>query len=364
MTGATVRAHSLAIALVSGAMVASLAIPLAQRLDNAAVETRTLTRALDQEIADLAGRGRASWIVWRAPLVAGPRRLCCRDEGRCRLERGSGVSMSMDDLNAARAERVMLEPPEEFLIFVRVEAGQVGRVRTFTPECAIDAGGMPVVRLEGVVPTEGLAWLSAQVNASAAESGDRYDRVAKTALAAVALHDVPEADAALESFMAAAQPAQLREDATFWIGSARGDSGVRLLARVIAADSSVDVREKAVFGLSVSRSPASLPALIASATRDANADVRSRALFWLANRAGKEATETIAGAITNDPDTEVKKKAVFALSQLPKDEGVPRLIDVARTNRNPAVRKQAMFWLGQSNDPRAVQFFAEVLAGK
>jgi HEAT repeat protein len=52
---------------------------------------------------------------------------------------------------------------------------------------------------------------------------------------------------------------------------------------------------------------------------------------------------------------------VFALSQLPKDEGVPLLIKVARTNSNPAVRKQAMFWLAQSKDPRAVEFFAEIL---
>ena len=37
------------------------------------------------------------------------------------------------------------------------------------------------------------------------------------------------------------------------------------------------------------------------------------------------------------------------------------LIDIARSNRNPAVRKQAMFWLGQSNDPRAVKFFEDVL---
>ena len=58
----------------------------------------------------------------------------------------------------------------------------------------------------------------------------------------------------------------------------------------------------------------------------------------------------------------MKKKAVFALSQLPKDEGVPLLINVARTNTNPAVRKQAMFWLGQSKDPRALDFFAEILA--
>jgi len=90
--------------------------------------------------------------------------------------------------------------------------------------------------------------------------------------------------------------------------------------------------------------------------------VRGQALFWLAQKAGKKAASTITDAIENDPNTEVKKKAVFALSQLPKDDGVPKLIEVARNNRNPAVRKQAMFWLGQSNDPRALAFFEEVLS--
>jgi hypothetical protein len=52
---------------------------------------------------------------------------------------------------------------------------------------------------------------------------------------------------------------------------------------------------------------------------------------------------------------------VFSLSQLPKDEGVPLLIRTARENRNTAVRNQAMFWLGQSQDPRALAFFEEVL---
>jgi HEAT repeat protein len=89
--------------------------------------------------------------------------------------------------------------------------------------------------------------------------------------------------------------------------------------------------------------------------------MRSDALFWLGQRAGAQAVSAIAEAIERDPDTEVKTKAVFALSQLPKDDGVPKLIEVARNNKNAAVRKQAMFWLGQSNDPRALKFFEEVL---
>jgi HEAT repeat protein len=92
-----------------------------------------------------------------------------------------------------------------------------------------------------------------------------------------------------------------------------------------------------------------------------NAQLRGDALFWVAQRAGAKAMETVTNAIDNDPDTEVKKKAVFALSQMPKDEGVPKMIEVARNNRNPEVRRQAMFWLGQSRDPRALQFFEDIL---
>ena len=40
---------------------------------------------------------------------------------------------------------------------------------------------------------------------------------------------------------------------------------------------------------------------------------------------------------------------------------MPLLIEVARTNRSPKVREQAIFWLGQSGDPRALEFFEEVL---
>ena len=89
--------------------------------------------------------------------------------------------------------------------------------------------------------------------------------------------------------------------------------------------------------------------------------MRSDALFWLGQRAGDQAVAAITEAIDRDPETEVKQRAVFALSQLPKDEGMPKLIEVARNNRNAVVRKQAMFWLGQSNDPRALRFFEEIL---
>src|SRR5256886_9843010 len=185
--------------------------------------------------------------------------------------------------------------------------------------------------------------------------------VGNGALTAIALHADASADRALESFVTPEQREGLRRQAAFWMGAARGNAGLIALQHMAKTDPSSEVRAHVAFALSVSHEAGALDEMIRMAHDDTSSHVRGQALFWLAQKAGKKAVGTITGAIENDPDTEVKKKAVFALSQLPKDEGVPKLIEVAQTNRNPAVRKQAMFWLGQSNDPRALQFFEKGL---
>jgi hypothetical protein len=40
---------------------------------------------------------------------------------------------------------------------------------------------------------------------------------------------------------------------------------------------------------------------------------------------------------------------------------VPALIRIARTNPHPELRRTALFWLGQSEDPRALTLFEEIL---
>lgn len=340
------------------------------RFTNAKTETRSAAQGVEREVRSVAARGGVSWIGYRVPMVAGPRQMCCYDTisdagnaccGMCRLESGSGVSMSTGD-STLRGSRIALEAPTEFLVLARVEGDAVGRVRTFTPDCDVDAGGLPVVWLNDVKPDDSIAWLSSLVTAP--DTTDQRERVAKTAMHAIALHDAPAADRALESFIAPARPEWLRSDTSFWLGNSRGETGARLLARMIAQDPSDKVREKVTFGLSQSKVPAALTTLIATARDDRSTRVRGQAIFWLAQKAGKEAMATVSGAIESDPDTEVKKKAVFALSQMPADEGVPKLIEIARSHRNPEVRKQAIFWLGQSHDARAVKFFEDILLKK
>lgn len=151
----------------------------------------------------------------------------------------------------------------------------------------------------------------------------------------------------------------------YWLTGVKPSASVALLKGLVSADQGSQPSRRALseelLAISAHQGPEAINALIDLARNGSTPGLRSDALFWLAQRAGEKAAGTITDAIENDPDTKVKERAVFALSQMPKDEGVPRLITVARTNRNPRVRRQAVFWLGQSKDPRALEFFEEIL---
>ena len=119
----------------------------------------------------------------------------------------------------------------------------------------------------------------------------------------------------------------------------------------------------AVFPTTLADSVTVWPELVRLA-RDEQASrrVREQAVFWLGQAAGEAAVKDLTDMVGDDTvDQDVREHAVFALSQQPKEVGVPALIQIARTNRNGAVRRKAIFWLGQSNDPRAIALFEEIL---
>jgi hypothetical protein len=89
---------------------------------------------------------------------------------------------------------------------------------------------------------------------------------------------------------------------------------------------------------------------------------RKNAVFWLGQAAGDRAIADLGGFVADEnEDREIQEQAVFALSQLRDGGGVPSLLEIAQTHRDPKIRKTALFWLGQSNDPRAVALFEEIL---
>lgn len=152
-----------------------------------------------------------------------------------------------------------------------------------------------------------------------------------------------------------------------WLAGVTAAASLDWLDSFARADTSAFAKataDGAVLAMALHGDAAAVDRLIAIAKDGRDRRARSTALFWVSQRAGERAAAAITDAIERDPDTQVKRQAVFALSQMPRNEGVPRLIDVAKNNRNPEVRKQAMFWLGQSQDPRALTFFEEVLRAR
>jgi hypothetical protein len=149
-----------------------------------------------------------------------------------------------------------------------------------------------------------------------------------------------------------------------WLTNVTAAASLDWLGTFTRGETARRVANGAIVAIALHGDASTADRLIAIARDAGDRNVRSTALFWVSQRAGERAAGTITEAIERDPDTQVKRQAVFALSQLPRDQGVPRLIEVAKNNRNPEVRKQAMFWLGQSQDPRALAFFEEVLRSR
>jgi hypothetical protein len=338
------------------------------RIANGRVTPQPVTALAQTFQGFVASHDEPAWLGYAVPMVDGERTMCCMRWindmprysdgqgwfGMCGLEGSTGTT---DARPASPAGPVKLEGSDQLVVLVRVAAKQIDRVRVFSEDCQLDAGGREVAWLPGVRPADSIALLESLVKGQPVAR----DRVTEGAISAIALHRDPAADAALDRLLAPAQPQAIRVRVPFWLGNARGRHGLEVLQRLVREDASIEVRKKAVFGISQSSEARATDILLENARNNPDTSIRGESIFWVAQKAGSKAASAITERIEQDPDTEVKKRAVFALSQLPKSEGVPLLIQVARNNSNPAVRKQAIFWLGQSKDPRALDYFAEVL---
>jgi hypothetical protein len=308
------------------------------------------------------------WIGYQIPTAAKERTMCCFDSTEqfeaaagkccmgCRMESDHGGSFSGTNSNCSQPEPV----PYAFM-FLRAEQKRIMKIRVYSVDCALDFANLPLYWLDDVKPEQSVELLSGMATTGDEEDGDRHKDPAHQAVMAIALHDTPAADSALEKMIQPGQRLSLRENVAFWLGVERGKKGLELLRKYVRDDPDDRMREKGTFAFSQSKEPEALKDLIDMARHDQSPRVRGQAIFWLAQKGSRKAAEQITEAIENDPETEVKKKAVFALSQMHDAEAVPRLINVARTNKNAVVRKQAIFWLGQMNDPRALDFLEEIL---
>lgn len=218
-------------------------------LINAAVDTRSAAGGLESTFRTLAAQpGGPAWIAYEVPSV---RRY---NLGCEYVSPGGRTAPGV----------VHLEPPDHAVVLFRVVNGAVNRIRVLSPDCEIDAGGAPLHWLTEVRPAESLALLGTF----------DFDQ----SMTAIAMHQDPSADAALERMVASGQPESVRRRAAFWLGAARGRRGFEIARNLVDRDPSQSVRQRAVEGIAASQEPEALDVLIAIARKDGDLRVRRQAV--------------------------------------------------------------------------------------
>ncbi|MEO6525252.1 MAG: hypothetical protein ABIP93_01375 [Gemmatimonadaceae bacterium] len=142
--------------------------------------------------------------------------------------------------------------------------------------------------------------------------------------------------------------------AEYFLDLASGDaggSGAKAVTAAVLADSTSVWRRLLVIARDADTRPKS---------------TRREASFWLAQfvAAKLDGRDESLASFDDDDDArdDAKSSAIFALSQLHDREGIDPLLQIARTNRESRLRRKALFWLGQSDDPRALALFGEILS--
>ena len=285
-------------------------------------------------------------------------------------------------------------------VFLQYDAGgtTIERAEVYNLDREHSFSGYPVYWMGKASSDESLTLLRGIVDANSST------KAAENAVIAVAMHDDSRVEGIIEGFARNSSNNKVRQSAVFWLGQLPGVHPY--LGEVIRSEQeSTELRKQAAFSLGISSDPQAVSTLqsiygtinsrevkkqiifaafvnkdrdgdektrgsdegtnflIRVAESDSDNELKKQALFWIGQRAGQRSLEVLGKTVeSDDADTDVQKQAVFAISQRPKDESVPLLIKIAKTHAKPEVRKQAMFWLGQTGDPRALEFFKEILS--
>lgn len=247
----------------------------ARQIVNGNVEMRASLGSLDKDIEAVRSRGGAAWIAYRIPTGTGPRGMCAHYSQ-------SGLA------------RVLLEPATEITVLGRVDSGGLSRIEQATPDCAVDAGGLPVVWLTGVSTDESARWLTAVISTSAARA-----RVGEQAIAALTWHPGNQALQTLVGLARQDARTSVRGKALFWLSQRAGQEAVRAIRDAVNDDPETEVKLKAVFALSRLPADQGIPLLIQTARSNQNREVRRQAMFWLGQSNDRRAIDFFEAVLTS-----------------------------------------------------------------
>jgi hypothetical protein len=236
----------------------------------------------------VAAQTEPAWIGYSVPTINDPnRRMCCDGDtwvsdgvvirdghvATCGLEPGDRTTRTTQGQAAVNQGPIHLEGPDTMVVLFRVEDKAVQRVRIFSPDCELDAGGRAMHWLNGVPAADSIRLLSSLVS--------KGDRVRSGAMAALAMHRDEIAVPALLTLAKQDADGKVRGDALFWLAQTAGRKVAGEITAAIENDPDTAVKERAVFALSQLPKDEGVPLLINVAKTNHNPAVRKRAMFWL-----------------------------------------------------------------------------------
>lgn len=252
---------ALVTALTLVALSATAAVAQTPRLSNGRLEPHATTN-IGKDLQVLAGTlTEPAWIGYPQPLIAGEHNMCDY------WNDGNRYTQSTDPIR--------LEPADFFFVMFRVENKQIIRIRTYSANCPLDAGGKAVHWFNNVSVNDSVGFMKTFMGPNAVR------KLNDSAVTVLALTEGQQPLNELISLASTGATTSVRGNALFWLAQRAGQKAVGTITAAIENDPDTEVKKKAVFALSQLPKDEGVPLLIQQARTNKNAAVRKQAMFWL-----------------------------------------------------------------------------------
>ncbi|HEX4912760.1 MAG TPA: HEAT repeat domain-containing protein, partial [Vicinamibacterales bacterium] len=240
---------------------ASFAQNLRPRLSNGRLEPHATTNIARDLRALASTLTEPTWVGYAQPMIDGEHQMCDF------WNDGVRYSSSTDP--------VRLEPADFFFVLFRVENKEIVRIRTFSANCPLDAGGKAVHWFNNVAVNDSVGFLKTFITPNATR------RTMDSATTAIALTDGEQPLNELITLARDGASSNVKGSALFWLAQRAGQKAVGTINAAIENDPDTEVKKKAVFALSQLPKDQGVPLLIEQARSNKNPAVRKQAMFWL-----------------------------------------------------------------------------------
>lgn len=178
------------------------------------------------------------------------------------------------------------------------------------------------------------------------------------------------------------------------LGQSRDSQSLQLLVDLATSAQVLEVRKQALVQLSQRSEPAACDALIRIYDNEKDAEMRRLSIVMLAQNDCPQAADKLVQVARTADSVELRRFALIMLGQRDKPKAVgvlvqmydseknetlkegvvdglgqmvdnkaalQKLMSIAKNEPSINLRKKAIFWIGQSRDPEALQFLADLL---